>query len=472
MDQLYETNFQCQDRLVFYSSHCISDDLIRHVYEAANLVDISNFFLLICSRFDLTTTLERLCKDISADPVPLQTKIFDIDTTAQILDGFRMPPTLCPQPWTHLEVNNQGSIKPCCVSQQIFGNVSKNNLQEIFHHADMQDLRRQLLSGHQPPGCSKCWQLESLGLTSNRQQHLAVKKRQLMTSYLSTPRLCSLDLKPGTSCNFKCRICGPDASSLHALELAKDKQIPMISHPDWIDNHADQIHDLLPQLENLDLYGGEPFLMKKLTTLVQTIVKQGSAGQVTLHYNSNGSVFPEFLLPCWKHFQHVDIHFSIDNLGDRFEIERGGKWKQTEKNIIDLLQLDLVNVKISIMPTVSIMNIYYLDELLDWADALNLPVNFNILSNPVCLAISALTNAAKEMVLQKYRYNSHPKIRHLSDAVRASPTSDGHSFIEFMQRYDRLRQEKFAHTHREIANAMGLKDISCFGVVQENIQCT
>lgn len=472
LDQMYETSFQDRDRLVFYSSHGISDDLIQHVYEAANLVDISNYFILICSRYDASTTLERLCKIFSTDDVPLQTKIVDIDTTVQISDGFIMSPTLCPEPWTHLEIDNQGQIKPCCVSEQILGDVNHDDLHKIFHNTVMQDLRRQLLSGYQPSGCSKCWKLESLGLTSNRLQHLAVKKKRLMTSYLSTPRICSLDLKPGITCNFKCRICSSDASSLHAQELANYKKIPVVSHPDWIDNHADQILDLVPHLENLDLYGGEPFLMKKLTKLVQTIVQLDRASQVTLHYNSNGSVFPDFLLPYWKHFQHVDIHFSIDNLGNKFEIERGGMWKQTEKNIIDLLSLNLVNVKISIMPTVNIMNVYYLDELLDWADALNIPVNFNILSDPECLAISALTEAAKEMILEKYRYNSHAKIRQISNAVRASPTSDGRSFVEFMQRYDRLRQERFSHTHKEIAIAMGFKDISCFGVVEENIQCT
>ena len=462
LDQIYQSSFQQRDRLVFYSSHWIPDDLIQHLYEAANLSDISNWFVMFCSRSDLAARLDHLCKDFSSDPVPFQSRTVDIDTTQQIHNGFRVPATLCPEPWTHLEINNKGSIKPCCVSKQTLGDIHRDSLQEIFFSMDMQDLRRQMLAGQQPLGCGQCWQVESLGLISNRIRHLALKKRKLLTEYLSQPAIRSLDLKPGITCNFKCRICSADSSSSHAQEIAKFNRIPAVSSPNWIDTHGEQIIDLADKLENLDLYGGEPFLIKRLTELVHTIVQKGRASQVRLHYNSNGSIFPDFLLADWQHFQHVDLHFSIDNIGARFELERGGSWPQVEKNIVDLLDLDLANLKISIMPTVNVMNVLYLDELLHWADSLGIDTNFNILAQPACLSISALTDRAKQVTLQKYQQNSHPKIRAIVDAVSKTTGSDGKEFISFMEQYDRIRKERFVNTHREIAMAMGMQDTEFF----------
>lgn len=461
LDSIYTSSFHHHDRLVFYSSHWIPDDLIRHLYEATNLVDISNWFVIVCSGFDLSDRMQRLCDNFSSDPVPFQTRIVDLDTTQHINNGFQVSDTLCPEPWMHLEIDNKGSIRPCCVSRQILGNINQDNLQEIFFNQDMRDLRQQMLSGQPPEGCHECWKVESLGLTSNRLRHLALKKKKLLTTYLSRPAIRSLDLKPGSTCNFKCRICNADSSSSHAQEIAQLKRIPVLRHLDWIDDHVGQINDLIDNLENLDLYGGEPFLIKKLTQLVHTIVQKGRASQVRLHYNSNGSIFPGFLLPYWKHFQHVDLHFSIDNIGHRFEIERGGNWTQIEKNIVDLLNQDLANLKISIMPTVNVMNVLYLDELLDWADSLGIETNFNILARPACLSISSLTDRAKGMVIEKYQRNPHSKIREISDAVQNIAGSDGQEFATFMRHYDGIRHQSFVRSHSEIALAMGLEDTEC-----------
>jgi len=455
LDKLYQTEYKVDDRLVFYSSFNISDDLIRHFYSAANLIDISNFFILICSPNDIKQRLQELCKKFSIDQVSFQYQMVELDATKEISSTFIVSDTICTEPWTNLEIDNNGRIKPCCISQQIVGHISKDNIKEVFFDQQMTTLRQQLLAGLQPAGCKKCWELESVGLVSNRLTHLSLNKKNLLSKWIDNPTLKSLDLKPGVVCNFKCRICGPGLSSMHIQEQAREKKIPINLPTDWIDTQYHQILDIIDDIENIDIYGGEPFLMKNLTKLVKDIVSKGHAEHIRLHYNSNGSVYPDFLIPYWKHFKHIDLHFSIDNVGKRFELERGGSWIEIEKNIKNLLQLKLPNLKISIMPTVNIMNVLYLDDILHWADSLELNVNFNFLSEPKYLSISMLTDPAKQLIVSTYQGNQSLKIKGIVEAIKKVQASNGLAFVKSMKNFDRMRKEKFFDTHHEISEAMG-----------------
>jgi radical SAM protein with 4Fe4S-binding SPASM domain len=324
------------------------------MYHATNLIDISNFFILICTPYDQDQKLKETCSKFSSDPVSFQQQIVDIETTDKIFDNFIVSKTLCTEPWSHLEINNQGQIRPCCVSSQILGNINKNSIKEIFSGDEMIQLRHQLISGQKPNGCATCWKLEEMGLTSNRIKHLLLNKKQLLSKWIQDPDIRSLDLKPGITCNFKCRICGPDSSSLHLQETNKQKKIKIAPLPDWIDLQIHQITESLDKIENIDMYGGEPFLIKKLTDLIKSISSTDRAKNVRLHYNSNGSIYPESLIEHWKQFRHIDLNFSIDNIGKRFELERGGSWVEINSNIQKLLELKLSNLKITIMSTVSI----------------------------------------------------------------------------------------------------------------------
>ena len=43
----YQEAFDSNDRLVLYTTHVISNKLLQHLYQAAELIDISNCFVLI-----------------------------------------------------------------------------------------------------------------------------------------------------------------------------------------------------------------------------------------------------------------------------------------------------------------------------------------------------------------------------------------------------------------------------------------
>lgn len=450
----YQQEFSPHDRLVFYTSHPVPDQLLHHLYQAAALIDVSNFFVLLCAPDDLTSKLDH----IAGDDVSFQSIQVVLTDTEPIANTFMLPDTLCPMPWSHMAIDQSGNAKPCCVYAHPVGNVLEQSIDQMFHDQDYTQLRQKLLSGEKVSGCDHCWNLEQHGSTSNRTMHMRLLKQDLLTKQLDTPAITSLDIAPGNTCNFKCRICGPIASSLFAQELQSTIGIFPVKSINWAESDSkvmDEIHGLLPSLTNIDMYGGEPFLIKPLHRLVAQAVEHGHAEHIRLHYNSNGSVYPDHLVEHWRHFKHIDIQFSIDNVGTRFELERGGSWQEVTSNIQRLADLCLPNLKISIMPTINIMNILYIDELLAWANESGLPVNPNYLDSPEAFNIKNLTPLAKKLVFEKLQNHPWPEMEKILNIIRSSPDSDGKTFIEKTNYFDLIRNQKFINSHREIAIAMG-----------------
>ena len=457
----YKDSFGPSERLVLYSSEQPSDKLLSHIQKAASIIDISNSFILICCPFDITDTLKKASETYEFDET-LQSQTLDITSQPVLADNFCISDTVCPQAWSHLEVNNNGNIFPCCVQSDKVGSIVKNDLVDVFYNEYMSSLRTDLLNGNKVGGCSKCWDTESSGQLSHRQRHLKLHAKEFYTEWIDNPVIRSIDIKPGNICNFKCRVCGPVASSLHASEVLKYETNPTtiikiknnIVDGKWADDirFASQLELLLPQLTNLDLYGGEPFLLKQLPQILQKAINLDVAKNIRLHFNSNGSVFPEELVPLFEQFKEVDIALSIDNIGERFELERGGNWKDVEKNIIKFLALP---VRTYIFPTINIQNVLYLEELLNWADQIDIDVTYNLLDVPKFLNINYMTKQAKQLIISRFNNSKHDILRTIATQVAVSAGSDGTDFVQHMKEYDRRRSEDFNLTHKEIAHAMG-----------------
>lgn len=459
LQQHYQQEFLFDDRLVFYTNYAISDQLLRHLYQAASLIDISNFFVLLCSPDDLKYKLDVIASANAGDTVSFQSIQVAITNTNPLVDNFALPDTMCPMPWSHMRIDQSGGARPCCVYEDTVGNVIDQSINQLFHDQHYTHLRQKFLSGGKASGCDHCWNLEDRGLISNRIMHMRFLKKDLLTKYLDDPKIISLDLAPGNTCNFKCRICNPTSSSLFAQEIQSITKSVPIKTINWAESNSkvmDEISDLIPSLTNIDMFGGEPFLIKPLHRLVKQAVDQGHAKHIRLHYNSNGSIYPDHLVEHWKHFNHVDIHFSIDNVGTRFELERGGSWQQVNSNIQKLVDLNLSNLKISIMPTISIMNILYLDEVLTWANNLGLTVNLNYLDSPEAFSIRNLTPLAKKLIIEKFQDHAWPEMKNIFNTIKLSLDSDGSEFVTLSQHFDRIRGQNFLDSHAEIAHAMGM----------------
>lgn len=400
---------------------------------------------------------------------------------------MNLPKTICMLPWISIETSPIGSARPCCLAVEEITddngrkyNLNETDLQSIYRSQYMQNLRQQFRAGKKPETCNRCWQEEDAGRASKR-IYSKIRLKELVDSVdyeNDTPdQLWFVDLKLGNICNLKCRICGSWSSSRWAQEeidyipeLKNKKehlaykflqagQWPRKSQIFW-----DNLKSLLPNIKYFEFTGGEPFMIQEHFDLLQYAVDQGYAKNIDIHYNTNGTQWPD-VYELWSHFKRVDIAFSIDNIGHRFEYERfGAKWKEVTENIIKFHELrDQYPNKITtqVCMTINIQNVYYLEDLCNWVNTQTFNDHyFNMLHDPKHMCIDNLTKNAKKVVIDKLRSGKFtPKHRaeilRIIKFIENGNETDGEEFLYKMKQTDLYRKQNFCDTHKEIAEAMG-----------------
>ncbi len=338
---------------------------------------------------------------------------------------FVQTPTLCYLPFIHMEADAKGWLKPCCMAE---GPATDENgdpydinkgatITEAFNSNYMQKLRQDFLDGKKPEVCNRCWKEEDSGLESKRinwAHYFAYSHHHLHDVFrrqITEKDIAYLDLKLGTICNLKCRICGSMSSSKWAQEeididrifhgidkdskdstqayfYLKQGEWPRKSPKFWED-----LEKILPNVKHLEFTGGEPWMIKEHFKVLQTLIDKGHAKDINLHYNTNGTQLPkhEFhnVLP---HFNKCKISFSIDDMYDRFEYQRyGAKWNEVNSNIRYICE-NKGKIETEVCTTINLFNFHNLTDLADWIYSLegldswylNLmhsPANYNIFSH-------------------------------------------------------------------------------------------
>lgn len=400
---------------------------------------------------------------------------------------MNLPKTICMLPWISIETSPIGTARPCCLAideiTDTSGNkydLNKTDLQTIYNSQYMQNLRQQFRTGEKPKTCNRCWQEEEAGRASKRiYSKIRLKEYADSVDYTNdTPdQLWFVDLKLGNICNLKCRICGSWSSSKWAqeeinyipnLKNKKDhlayKFLQQGAWPRKTQTFWNNLRELLPNIKYFEFTGGEPFMIQEHFDLLQYAVDQGYANNIDIHYNTNGTQWPD-AHELWSHFRRVDIAFSIDNVGARFEYERyGAKWSEVTENIQKFHELrDRYPNKITtqVCMTVNIQNVYYLDELCNWINSQTFNDHyFNMLHDPKHMCISNLTTKAKQIVIDKLKSGQFsPKHRaeilRIIKFIENGSGSDGEEFLFKMEQTDQYRKQNFKNTHPEIALAMG-----------------
>ena len=386
----------------------------------------------------------------------------------------------CKLPWISIEATPMGTARPCCLAKNEIPKIDlrKHTLEDAFRSEYMDRMRKAFSEDKKPGQCDACWMEEDSGKKSKR-EYMLEKFRHIDVDYnnIKGEDLVFLDLKLGNICNLKCRICGTWSSSkwgqeeldYYNPELEGNSQIkdwlkagqwPRTSRKFW-----DNMDLLLPQIKYFEFTGGEPFLIKQHFDLLERAVEKGYAKNIDIHYNTNTTKLPK-QHEIWKHFKHVQIAFSVDNTKERFEYERyGAKWRTSNKNINAIHTLrdsGEYNMETQLCTTWNIQNIFYVDEVLTWAETMNFnSIHFNLMHDPWEMAISNTPTSAKAelmIYLQKCRVK-HEKyakdIESLQHIVMRSQQEDAQPLHNKFRRTDLYRNQNFAESHSKIAKAIG-----------------
>lgn len=392
----------------------------------------------------------------------------------------------CVLPWISLEASPIGSVRPCCLAEEEIANdsgekfdLNSADLAAVQDSAYMQRLRQEFLDGKRPRTCRKCWNEERAGRTSKRMYTLD-RLKHIIQDEEWTPEakpLQFLDLKLGNICNLKCRICGSWSSSTFAAEelqyLGRDEDKKKTFHYQMLKRGAwprenpafwSEIDRVIDRIHYIEFTGGEPFMIKEHFDLLQRMVDRGIAGQVEIHYNTNGTQWPQGAEDIWQHFRLVEIAFSIDDVGPRFEYQRtNADWAMVNGHL-DLfrdMRSRRSNIELQVCSTVNVFNVMYLEDLANWIDqqAFDM-IYWNMMHEAYYFSIGTLPETAKQraaerlgsaQVGQKHRQEFDRIIRFMQGAA----SLDGDILRMKVEDLDWRRNQDLREHHPELAEAIG-----------------
>ena len=390
----------------------------------------------------------------------------------------------CVLPWISLEASPIGTVRPCCLADdELVDNAGEKfsllnaDFASIQNSNSMRSLREQFLAGEKPQTCRKCWNEERAGRTSKRMHTLDRLKHTITdTNWTADAKpLIFLDLKLGNICNLKCRICGSWSSSQFASEeisfLPRDQQkkshaYTMLRAGAWPKENEQfwkEIDSHLNDIRYIEFTGGEPFMIEQHFDMLQGMVDRGIAHQVEIHYNTNGTQYPEQAEHIWKHFKTVEIAFSIDDLGERFEYQRSNAdWLAVCENLDRFRDLKEIhkNIRMQCCSTVNIFNIHYIDQLAHWIKRNDFDfVYWNIMHDAWYFSIATLPDTAKQKITQHLATADVPaqyreEFDRIVDFMNRGASTDGFMTRMKIADLDQKRNQSFAKILPEMALAI------------------
>lgn len=326
------------------------------------------------------------------------------------INPYKLRDTLCIHPWSHLAVNPDGSVIPCCharwknpkrdeTNPNVLGNMKTHTLDEIFNGEKMKKIRHQMMNGILPEeNCSKCAYYESINVKSPRQwaYHMEqadatmkdIAENTNPDGSLNDYKIRYWDLRYSNVCNMSCIMCSPEWSHKWTAEykaldasmttekakwdlasalvlpreevLAAPKKQDLSNHLDWVDKGINDV-------QKIYFAGGEPMAMDEHWYILNKL-DENKRYNVVIKYNTNMLKLEhrgQSAVDIWKKWstRNLLVECSIDETGKRAEyIRYGTDWKVVSENIRKVVE---AGIRIKPIISVGCYNIHRLPELFE-----------------------------------------------------------------------------------------------------------
>jgi MoaA/NifB/PqqE/SkfB family radical SAM enzyme len=373
------------------------------------------------------------------------------------------PEHFCILPWINQEARTNGEIGVCCVMQETVPDMNLadgNTLKDAWDSKWLADLKADFLAGEKPKACFNCWNEEDAGMESKRLRELTKFSNHIdNVDNIKKPK--SMDLKLGSICNTKCRICTSFASSQWVPEeIERDGDTNQFAHimgrlgrwPELNEKFWEDIENQIEEVESLEFFGGEPFLIKRHFDILQTLVDKGRAKDISISYNTNGSIYPAHAIDLWKEFKEVQVFFSVDGVDERFNyIRHPQQFNEVMENFWKFKQHDWL--KVNLFYTVGLFNVMYMDDMLNYHRDNNMDcdIHFNTVYEPKHVSAKALPKNAKDAITEKFRGHNDSRIQNMLNYMNQEDY-EGYmdEFVRQTNFSDQYRGESFAKTFPEL----------------------
>ena len=260
----------------------------------------------------------------------------------------------CVDAFKNIEIRSANKLQlgACCLTRPMAADKID------FHNNEyLQSIRNTWQQGKWPSSCLSCKEIEDSGGISRRQGSNQWYSDNDM--YNTNVELVRIDYWTGDLCNLACTICGPNSSSVWKQEL----NYPTESKKTIVNNFWTAVDT--SQVKYVHFNGGEPLLSKEHVKFLHALPNKNL---IHISYNTNGTVRPDQeLVELWSQYKLVQIDFSIDDIGSRFEYQRyPAKWTEVVENLQWFIDQAPHNCMFGVNTTISILNNHNLNNLKNW----------------------------------------------------------------------------------------------------------
>jgi hypothetical protein len=181
---------------------------------------------------------------------------------------------------------------------------------------------------------------------------------------------------------------------------------------------------------------------------------------VEIHYNTNGTQYPARGEAIWRHFKTVEIAFSIDDIGARFEYQRtNADWAVVLDNITSFqyLKTQMPNLQLQCCSTVNVFNVRYIDELSRWIVLQGFDfVYWNMMHDAWYFSIATLPDGAKAAITEHLHSANVPsqyraEFDQIVDFMNTGASTDGFMLRMKIADLDRKRNQNLQDVEPELA---------------------
>lgn len=358
--------------------------------------------------------------------------------------------------------NGRIGYNPCSFYDGYFETSDQINLTTAWNSDGRKKLIESINQDQPIRGCRRCYEDENCGITSRRLHAKESYETWHQDTNIDLTGPQGLDYSVGNLCNLKCTICGPHNSSMWVPDYEKlypNRNIEMFKYQK--DQQIEITNDeTLNNVISLHFHGGgEPLLSEAHVNLLKKIKSIKGLADVRVFYNTNGTVtVSDEILKLWEECKLIELYFSIDDIGARFEYQRPGKsFKTIEQNLQWYYKNMPHNHMFNINAVWSYLNFYYLDQLTEWQQE---HLQTNRYGDPVQLIfqtaigttqIRHLSKSAQDTLFKKFQ--NYPKLTILTNSLTVSDQSH-RPFLDWIEKIDQIRNQRFSQAVPEWAKLL------------------
>lgn len=334
------------------------------------------------------------------------------------MDNFYDNETFCSTLFNHQMVDATGRIKPCCrfneKDRDKKNNINTISIHDSFNGEFMSNLRHMSLNNQRISGCSRCYEEQDNNKVSLRTRINTSQTGRLTEDDILDPKITYLEFSISNDCNLMCRMCDSRFSfklfdeelQFYGTTFSKDRKTRI---------DMSSIYDICKDLRDIKFTGGEPLMIKEHWELLEYCISMGYAKNIMLNYSTNCTIFPkEKIRTIWKEFKHIDIALSLDSI-EKVPNEYQ-RHLTVQEEVLENIQMyldyanEMKNIRIISRPTVTVFNMMYMPETIDWLFSKGILCNPTHLTYPEWLSITVFPESVKKRVSDKflsYQYNDN-----------------------------------------------------------------